>query len=141
MIGTSLPIKIELVGTASMGKKEIPAGLEWIFDPKERDKQTVQLYRDWAQDRQIQLTENTTDDLILEVYDLVIKHFTPRTVNGVREQWISDNTMGFIVLQMLIANERFGTDFMRDHLQYQIEYYRSNGLRPEYADGIPFPAR
>jgi hypothetical protein len=123
-----------------MSDKKIPAGLEWLFDAKERDRHTVQLYRNWARDRQIQLTDKTTDELILKVYDLVIKGFTPRTVNGVREEWISDNTMAFIILQMLLVNERFESDFLMDHLQYQIQYYRSNGLRPEYAKGIPFPA-
>ena len=41
---------------------------------------------------------------------------------------------------MLIVNEKFGAAFMIDHLKYQIDYYRDNGLRPEYAEGVPFPA-
>ena len=32
--------------------------------------------------------------------------------------------------------EQFGEDFMKEHLEFELEKYRKEGLRPEYQKGI-----
>jgi hypothetical protein len=107
-------------------------------DPDDQDSETAQQFREWAADRGIALTEKTSDALIAKVFHRVVKGFPAMPEHGIEH--VSVNTCGFIVLQMLKLNELSGTQFMWEHLAYQVNYYRENGLRPEYADGVPFPA-
>jgi len=113
-------------------KKQVPG------DDEKDDQFWVEAFREWASDRSIILTKRTTDELIARVKNLVFENFRPMPEKGVKE--FSLNTYGAIVLELLLMNEKLGTDFMMEHLQYQIDYYRENGLRPEYVQGLPVPA-
>lgn len=118
--------------------KELPELLQQLFGDGDTEF-WADSYREWAFDRGIALSERTTDELIARVHNIVLENFRPIPEKGIKEEDLSLHTIGYIVLSMLVVNERAGADFMMEHLQYQIDFFRSNGLRPEYAHGFPFP--
>ncbi len=43
---------------------------------------------------------------------------------------------GWAGLKFFNVYEQFGEDFMKEHLEFELEKYRKEGLRPEYQKGI-----
>lgn len=79
-------------------------------------------------------TEKTSDEKIIEIYELVCSSF--RKAGAEREERIPANNLNTIAMKFFKVYEEFGEDFMQDHLKYEIDKYLKEGLRPDYKIGI-----
>lgn len=59
-----------------------------------------------------------------------------RKVSIEREERIAANSLNTIALKFFNVYEEFGDDFMKEHLEYELNKYSKEGLRPEYQKGI-----
>lgn len=51
------------------------------------------------------------------------------------EEEIDRHTMGFIISKFILMNKQFGSKFCREHLKYELEKYKKEGLRGDYVEG------
>ena len=79
-------------------------------------------------------TENTTDEKVIEIYQLICSSF--RNASNKRNERIPANNLNTIAMKFFKVYEEFGEDFMQDHLKYELDKYLKEGLRPEYQKGI-----
>lgn len=49
-----------------------------------------------------------------------------------RGETIDGDTMAFIVSKFTQVNKQFGSDLYREHLKYELEKYKKEGLRVDY---------
>jgi hypothetical protein len=52
-----------------------------------------------------------------------------------RGEEIDRHTMGFIISKFILMNKQFGSKFCREHLKYELEKYKKEGLRGDYVEG------
>ncbi len=94
----------------------------------------VNAYRRIALERGCAPTSATSDEEILKIYTKVATAF--RNVAQQRGENLSAPTLNFIVLYFFQNNEMFGTESMNSHLQYELDKYLKQGLRPTYRDEL-----
>jgi hypothetical protein len=79
-------------------------------------------------------SSKTTDEKIIEIYRLICSSF--RDQAELRNERIKSNCLNTIALKFFNVYEEFGEDFMKEHLEYELDKYLKEGLRPEYQRGI-----
>lgn len=79
-------------------------------------------------------TEKTSDEKIIEIYTLICSSF--RKASSEKQERIPANNLNTIALKFFNIYEEFGDDFMKEHLEYELNKYSKEGLRPEYQIGI-----
>ncbi|SEB01556.1 hypothetical protein SAMN05443667_11562 [Flavobacterium gillisiae] len=79
-------------------------------------------------------TEKTTDKKIVEIYQLICTSFRDLAKN--KKEHIPANSLNTIALKFMKLYEDMGEDFMKEHLEYELEKYNTEGLREEYKGGI-----
>ena len=79
-------------------------------------------------------TEKTSDEKVIEIYQLICSSF--RNASNKRNERIPADNLNTIAMKFFNVYEQFGEDFMKEHLEFELEKYRKEGLRPEYQKGI-----
>lgn len=79
-------------------------------------------------------TEKTSDEKVIEIYQLICSSF--RDTSNKRNERIPADNLNTIAMKFFNVYEQFGEDFMKEHLEFELEKYRKEGLRPEYQKGI-----
>lgn len=79
-------------------------------------------------------TEKTSDEKVIEIYQLICSSF--RNASNKRNERIPADNLNTIAMKFFNVYEQFGEDFMKEHLEFELEKYRKDGLRPEYQKGI-----
>jgi hypothetical protein len=75
-------------------------------------------------------TEKTSDEKIIEIYTLICSSFRKASLQ--RHERIPANNLNTIAMKFFNVYEEFGENFMKDHLVYELNKYKKEGLRPEY---------
>jgi hypothetical protein len=79
-------------------------------------------------------TDKTSDEKVIEIYQLICSSF--RNSSTKRNERIPADNLNTIAMKFFNVYEQFGEDFMKEHLEFELEKYRKEGLRPEYQKGI-----
>ena len=79
-------------------------------------------------------TDKTNDEKIIEIYTLICSTF--RKASSEKQERIPANNLNTIAMKFFKVYEEFGEDFMKEHLEYELDKYLKEGLRPEYQQGI-----
>lgn len=79
-------------------------------------------------------TEKTSDEKIIEIYTLICSTF--RKASSEKQERIPADNLNTIAMKFFKVYEEFGEDFMKEHLEYELDKYLKEGLRPEYQRGI-----
>lgn len=79
-------------------------------------------------------TEKTCDEKVIEIYQLICSSF--KKASNERNERIPTDNLNTIAMKFFNVYEQFGEDFMKEHLEFELEKYRKEGLRPEYQKGI-----
>lgn len=79
-------------------------------------------------------TEKTSDEKVIEIYQLICSSF--RDASNKRNERIPTDNLNTIAMKFFNVYEQFGEDFMKEHLDFELEKYRKEGLRQEYQRGI-----
>ena len=80
-------------------------------------------------------TAKTTDQKITEIYSKVSTAFYEASER--RGEHIPALFQNRIVLKFLQAYEMMGDKFVQEHLQYEVNKYLREGLRPDYQTEVP----
>lgn len=75
-------------------------------------------------------TEKTSDQKIAIIYKKVYKVFIEASAQ--RGERLTMEIINAIVWKFLQVNEMFGAEMMNEHLDYEIQKYLHEGLRPDY---------
>ena len=79
-------------------------------------------------------TDKTNDEKIIEIYTLICSTF--RKASSEKQERIPANNLNTIAMKFFKVYEEFGESFMKEHLEYELDKYLKEGLRPEYQQGI-----
>lgn len=79
-------------------------------------------------------TENISDEKVIEIYTLICSSFRKASLE--KQERIHANNLNTIAMKFFKVYEEFGEDFMKEHLDYELDKYLKEGLRPEYQRGI-----
>jgi len=77
----------------------------------------------------------TSDEKIIEIYSRVLTAF--RKASERRGEQIPAVFLNCIVLKFLQVHEKMPEHFFDQHLQYELDKYVAEGLRPEYRQELP----
>ena len=77
----------------------------------------------------------TSDEKIIEIYSRVVTAFCQAAKQ--RGETIPAVFLNRIVLKFLTVHEKMPAEFFGDHLQYEVEKYIAEGLRPDYKQELP----
>lgn len=91
----------------------------------------VSIFRNIYRQQEIGPSPEMSDSLILDVYRQVGCAF--REVGKERGEFIESGVINVIVLKFLELYRTAGAEFFAAHLEYEIEKYRREGLRPDYS--------
>lgn len=80
-------------------------------------------------------TQKTTDREIVELYSKVGSAF--QSAAQARGEHLRAGVINRIVLKFLQVKESMGTALLDDHLSYEVEKYRLEGLRSDYQHDLP----
>ena len=75
-------------------------------------------------------TENISDAKVIEIYTLICFSFRKASLD--RQERIHANNLNTIAMKFFKVYEEFGEDFMKEHLEYELQKYKNEGLRTEY---------
>jgi hypothetical protein len=75
-------------------------------------------------------TEKISDEKIIEIYTLICSSFRKASLQ--RHERIPANNLNTIAMKFFNLYEEFGENFMKEHLEYELNKYKKEGLRPEY---------
>ena len=111
---------------------------DFPLPPSERDefrrtanKLAVSIYRNIYSQQQIGPSPEMPDALILDIYRQVGCAF--RAAGKERGEFVESAVINTIVLKFLEVYRTAGAKFFEDHLQYEIQKYKREGLRPDYS--------
>lgn len=79
-------------------------------------------------------TEKTSDEKVIEIYQLICSSF--RKASSDKQELIPADNLNTIAMKFFKVYEEFGEYFMKEHLEYELDKYLKEGLRPEYQRGI-----
>jgi len=79
-------------------------------------------------------TGKTSDEKVIEIYQLICSSF--RNASTKKNDRITADNLNTIAMKFFNVYEEFGEDFMQNHLEYELDKYLKEGLRPEYQKGI-----
>jgi hypothetical protein len=97
-------------------------------------KLIVSGYRSLADQQSCAPTEKTSDQQIIEIYRKVCTAF--REVSDQRGEHLTAGTLNHIVWKFLNVSEMLGAEMVDEHLAYEIQKYRQEGLRPDYRQDL-----
>lgn len=113
-------------------------GLDLPLPPSERDAAqklanglAVSAYRRIYDTGEIGASPEMSDTLILDSYRQVGCAF--REMGRERGEFIESGVINAIVLKFLELYRTLGADFFGEHLQYEIQKYKREGLRADYS--------
>jgi hypothetical protein len=98
---------------------------------KKANELAVSIFRNIYRQQGIGPSPEMSDALILDIYRRVGCAF--REVAKERGEFIESAVVNGIVLKFLEAYRGFGSDFFEEHLQYEIQKYKREGLRADYS--------
>lgn len=75
-------------------------------------------------------TEKTSDEKIIQIYTLICTSFRKASLEN--QERIPANNLNTIAMKFFKVYEEFGEVFMKEHLEYELDKYRTQGLRLEY---------
>lgn len=88
-------------------------------------------YREIARQAECAPSSKTSDDEIIEIYQIVATAF--HEVAEIRGERLSAGVKNTIVLKFLQLKESgVSVDFFAEHLKYELDRYRASGLRDDY---------
>lgn len=88
-------------------------------------------YREIARQAECAPSSKTSDDEIIEIYQIVATAF--HEVAEIRGERLSAGIKNAIVLKFLQLKELdVSVDFFAEHLKYELDRYRASGLRDDY---------
>jgi hypothetical protein len=87
-------------------------------------------YRKIAAERGCAPTSKTSDAEILDIYKRVLTAF--RAAAEKRGERIPAGNLNFMAWKFFLVKEKFGEEFMQEHLNYEVDKYVSEGLRSDY---------
>ncbi|GAB4364319.1 MAG: hypothetical protein Kow0042_02850 [Calditrichia bacterium] len=99
------------------------------------DKLIVSGYRRIGEQYRLAPTGKTSDQKIIEIYSRVVTAF--RQASEQRREHIPALILNFIVFKFLQVYEMMGDQMLQEHLQYEVEKYLEEGLRPDYRQELP----
>lgn len=97
-------------------------------------KLIVRGYRGLGSENNCAPTATTSDSRIMEIYAEVGSSF--QQVARARGEHIPAGSINSIVWKFLQVNEMLGSDMVDEHLNYELEKYRQEGLRPDYQQNL-----
>lgn len=95
----------------------------------------VKGYRKIAAQHGCAPTAKTTDQKIMEIYSKVGEAFHQAAER--RGEHISALFQNYIVLKFFAVYEMLGEQRLQGHLQYEVDKYLAEGLRPDYKQELP----
>jgi hypothetical protein len=98
---------------------------------KSANNLAVSIFRNIYSQQQTGPSPEMSDTLILDIYRKVGCAF--REVGKERGEFIESAVINIIVLKFLETYRSFGSAFFDEHLQYEIQKYKREGLRPDYS--------
>jgi len=98
------------------------------------EKSIVSGYRRIAAQQGCAPTARTSDKQIIQIYKTVANAF--QDVSDQRGEHLSEGILNHIVLKFLNVNELLGDGMLEQHLDYEIQKYRQEGLRPDYRQNL-----
>lgn len=87
-------------------------------------------YREIARQTDLAPTSKTSDAEIITLYGKVLSAFHAASVE--RNERIPAGIKNAIALYFFQIKEKNPQEFLEEHLQYEIQWYRQNGLRDSY---------
>jgi hypothetical protein len=87
-------------------------------------------YRSIAAANKIAPTSKTSDQKIIEIYQIVGSAF--REASKHRNEHIPAGHLNTIVLKFFQVHEMMGETMFNDHLKYEVDKYIQEGLREDY---------
>lgn len=90
----------------------------------------VKRFRSIGELNNVAPTDKMTDDKIIEIYTLICTKFRKASVE--KEERILADNLNIIALKFFNVYENFGEVYMKEHLEYEVNKYKKEGLRPEY---------
>lgn len=97
----------------------------------------IRRYRNYARMSNRAPSPKTSDKQIIDIYETIASEFTG--VARQRNEEISEDTINGIVLKFLQMHESFGREMFEQHLEYELQKYEMEGLRPDYKQGLKLP--
>jgi hypothetical protein len=94
----------------------------------------VRGYRRLAEQRRCAPTSKTSDQEIISIYKKVLTAF--RQASDQRGERLPAGTMNFIAWKFFQVNEMMGPDMLDSHLEYEVQKYIQEGLRPDYRQDL-----
>jgi hypothetical protein len=87
-------------------------------------------YRKIGKERGCAPTQKTSDDKIIEIYSKIVSSF--QKAASEKNERIPAVYLNFIALKFLQVYELAGDAFVDEHLDYEINLYKTSGLRNDY---------
>jgi hypothetical protein len=97
-------------------------------------KLIVSGYRQLAAQQGCAPTAATSDQEIIEIYKRVATAF--REASQERGEHVPAGTINFIVWKFIQIKEMMGAEMLDSHLEYEVQKYLSEGLRPDYRQNL-----
>lgn len=94
----------------------------------------IKCYRNISKHNNCAPTHKTADHQIVEIYTLIADAF--RKAAEERSEFIPAEIINRIALKFMRVNEQFGQKMLFEHLEYEINKYRNEGLREDYKIGL-----
>lgn len=91
-------------------------------------------YRALASQHGCAPTSATSDQEIIRVYRMVASAF--HEASQKRGEHIPAGTINYIVWKFLLVKEMMGSVMLESHLEYEVQKYLHEGLRPDYRKEI-----
>lgn len=97
-------------------------------------KAVIYGYRRIAKERGCAPTQKTSDDKIIEIYSKVLSSF--QKAAATKNERIPAIYLNTIALKFFQVYELAGDAFFDEHLDYEINLYKTSGLRDDYKQDI-----
>jgi len=98
------------------------------------EKAVIYGYRRIARERGCAPTQKTSDDKIIEIYSKIVSAF--QEAAQMKNEHIPAVFLNFIALEFYQIYEISGDAFLDEHLDYEINLYKTSGLREDYKQEI-----
>ncbi|HXB41916.1 MAG TPA: hypothetical protein VNZ49_15345 [Bacteroidia bacterium] len=99
-------------------------------EPELTDTEIIHGYRKLSKENNLPPTEKTLDNDILKIYKTIHKHFSD--IARTRNEKLSTGQINFIAYKFLQVFETMGEKMGIEHLKYELDKYKTAGLRDEY---------
>jgi hypothetical protein len=94
----------------------------------------VRAFRNYGKSTGRAPSSKTSDEKIIEIYSKVATAF--KNASEERGEFVSAEILNLIAIGIFGVYEMMGEEMMNEHLDYEVERYKSSGLRDEYKKGL-----